>query len=153
MSVQNSSTLLDFSANKMATGGGTYLHIASRKVGTSEYRLTVRMMSDGSVRVATATLVNGTATSSAEKVVTGLTYAAGDTLRVRFDVTGNGTTTIAGKIWKASANEPAVAQISNTNSEASLQAAGAVALVGYLSGSSTNAPVVLTVDNYSVTKS
>ena len=82
----------------------------------------------------------------------GLTYAAGDVLKLRFDVIGNGTTTLAGKVWEASASEPAAAQITSTNTLARLQRAGGVAIQGYLSASSTSAPVTITLDNLPVTR-
>ena len=69
-----------------------------------------------------------------------------------FSVTGNGTTTLAGKVWKASGSEPGTAQVTSTNAETTLQAAGYPALQGYLSGNSTNATVTLSLDNYLVTR-
>ena len=151
-SVQNSVTKVEFAADKAGTGGGNYVTLSSRRIGTSEYRLTARLMSDGSVRLGTGVIVSGTQVASKEVVVSNLTYAPGEVLNMSFSVTGNGTTTLAGKVWKASASEPGTAQVTSTNTEATLQAAGYPALQGYLSGSSTNAPVVLSLDNYAVTR-
>ena len=105
-SVQNSTTKVEFASDKAGTGGGNYLTLSARRIGTSEYRLTARLMPDGSVRLGTGVIVSGTQVASKEVVVSNLTYAPGDVLNMSFSVTGNGTTTLAGKVWKASASEP-----------------------------------------------
>ena len=95
--------------------------------------------------------VNGTSTVMRQLNLAGVTYAAGDTIRVRFQVTGNGTTTLNAKAWKVGTAEPAAAQATATDSTAALQAAGSFQIVSYLSASSTNAPVTVSVDNLSIT--
>jgi hypothetical protein len=57
---------------------------------------------------------------------------------------------LVGKVWLANAAEPAGNQISLTDTEATLQAPGSVGLQSYLSGSTTNAPVVTSFNNFSV---
>ena len=151
-SALNTTTTAEFSVDKVATGSGLYVVLSSRKQGTSEYRVKARLMSDGTVRLNTTVVASGTETLLRETVVTGLTYAAGDVLKLRADVSGSGTTSLSGKIWKAAGTEPAAAQISSTNTVAGLQTAGAVAVQGYLSGSSTSAPVVVALDNLLVSR-
>ncbi len=151
VSVLDSTTTAEFSVDKVATGSGLYVTLAARKQGTSEYRLKARMMSDGTIRLDTYVVVSGTETAIKESM-TGLTYSAGDVLKMKFVVSGTGTTTLSGKVWKAPANEPAAPQITSTNSAAGLQSAGASAVQGYLSASSTSAPVTITFDNVVVTR-
>ena len=86
-----------------------------------------------------------------QATISGVTYVAGDTFRVRFTVTGNGTTNLSAKAWKVGTPEPAAAQVTATDSTAALQAAGSFQIVSYLSGSSTNAPVTTSVDNLLIT--
>ena len=80
-----------------------------------------------------------------------VTYNAGDTIRVRFSATGNGTTTLAAKAWKVGSAEPAAAQATVTGHTASLQTAGSFAIVSYLASNATNAPVTVSVDNLLIT--
>ena len=70
-------------------------------------------------------------------------------VHVRLQVTGTDPTTIRLKVWPAGATEPAAWQTTATDSTAALQGAGAIGLSGYLSGSVTNAPVVLRLDDLS----
>lgn len=152
VSVLNSSTKVDFAFDKPATGtGGSYLILSSRRSGSNEVRLKARLMADGSVRLSAWTVVAGTETlSGKEVVVAGLTYTAGDVLSLRFDVSGTTTTSLSGKIWPVAAAEPTSFPLVSTTTVAEAQSAGSVAVQGYLSASATNAPVVLTVDNYVV---
>lgn len=150
VSVLDSTTSLQVSFDKPATGTGTYVNLASRRTANNEVRLGLRLMSDNTVRLTTSTLVNGASTTLKEVLVPGMTYQAGEVLNLRFDVSGSGTTTVAGKVWKASDPEPASAQVTGTTSAASLQTAGSVSIQGYLAGSATNAPVVISVDDYLV---
>jgi hypothetical protein len=53
------------------------------------------------------------------------------------------------KVWPSGTAEPSAWQRTATDSSAGLQAAGAVGLTTYLSGSATNAPVVLRMDDLS----
>ena len=68
---------------------------------------------------------------------------------MRLQVTGTNPTTIRLKVWPAGATEPTAWQTTATDSTAALQGAGAIGLSGYLSGSVTNAPVVLRLDDLS----
>jgi hypothetical protein len=74
-------------------------------------------------------------------------------LTSRVIISGSGTTTISGKVWAAGTAEPANSQISVTDSATTLQSKGAVGIQAYLSGSSTNAPVIASIDNLSATAS
>jgi hypothetical protein len=95
----------------------------------------------------------GTDTVLASGAVSGLTVAARDVLRLRFALTGDGTSsTLNAKVWKASGTEPASWQRTVTGNTAGPQAAGGLGLWTYLSGSSTSAPVAMSFDNLTATK-
>ena len=96
-------------------------------------------------------VVSSTETTLREVVVPGLTFTPGTPLRARLQISGNGTTTLTGRVWTAGTTEPTTNQITVTDAEPALQAAGSIGLQGYLSSSATNAPVVLSVDNLTVT--
>ena len=149
VSAANVNYSADVSINTAATGGGVYQTLIARHSGTSDYRAKAVIGSNGSVTVILAKLVSGTETTLKSVTVTGLTYAAGDVLHVRFSVTGGGTTTLSAKAWKG-ATEPTAFQVSTTDTTATLQGVGSIGWQSYLSGSSTNAPVISTVDNISV---
>ena len=145
-------TTVDVKLDKAATGGGTYFSLAERRNGTNDYRLKVRAIAGGAVSAQLTKVVGGSETAVGNAVtVAGMTIGAGDTLRLRFQVSGTGTATLSGKVWKVGAAEPAAWQVTGTDSTTALQTAGGVGLVPYLSSSSTNAPVTVTVDNLTVT--
>jgi PKD repeat protein len=134
--------------DKAATGGGTYVQVLGRRVANAgDYRLIVRFVAGGSVSVVLSRTVGTTETTLASTTVPGLSYAPGQVLRVRMRTTGTGTTALAGKVWLDGTAQPAAWQLTATDATAALQAPGAVGLVHYVSGSATNAPVTVTVDD------
>lgn len=132
------------------TGGGSSVYVVGRRVeANQEYRARVRVLADGSVRVA---LVRLSGSSSdvligAEVLVPGLTYTAGTELDVRVRVAGTGTTELAATVWAAGTAEPATPTLTRTDTTAALQAPGAVGLFTYLSGSAS-APVEVRVAEF-----
>ena len=137
-----------FSYDKPGTGGGTYTSLMVRRVGTSDYRLKIRVAGT----TTTATLVrtvNGTETTLATQNITG-GIAANDAINIRLQVTGSGTTTLQGKVWIKGAAEPAAFGLNATDSTAALQNPGAVGIYHYLSSSATNSPVTLQVEDFEV---
>src|SRR6476619_2879041 len=108
-------------------------------------------MPDGSVSAQLTRVIAGAETGIGNAVnISGLTYNPGDTLRVEFQTSGTGSTTLQAKVWKAGGATPASWQLTGTDSTAALQVPGGVALLPYLSGSSTNAPVTVSIDNLTV---
>ena len=128
-------------ADKAATGGGTYLSVVARRVGTADYRGRVRLMAGGGVQVFITRNQAGE-TSLASLTVPGLTVAAGEMVNVRFQATGTSPTTLRIKVWKVGTTEPTAWTLTTTDATAALQAGGGVGFVTYLSGSATNAPVL-----------
>ncbi|MGZ4803917.1 MAG: PKD domain-containing protein, partial [Acidimicrobiia bacterium] len=148
-------TLVTLSSDKVVAGGGMYVSTVGRSiVGAGDYRSVVRFQSDGRVAVRLSRAnASGTETIIVpEAVVAGLTYAANDKLLVRTQVTGTSPTTVRVKVWKFGTTEPVAWNQTTTDATATLQAAGSVGLLTYVSGSATNAPILLTVDDLLVTK-
>jgi hypothetical protein len=138
------------STDKAATGGGVYVSVLGRRVaGQGDYRAKVRLLPTGQVALALVrTSSTGAETSiKAEATVPGLTVAAGSQLRVRLQVTGTNPTTVRARVWAVGSSEPATWTASVTDTTAGLQAAGSIGLMGYLSGSATNAPLVVRFDD------
>jgi hypothetical protein len=135
------------------TGGGSYTYIAVRHTASGEYRIRVRL-APRSTTLQVTSLVSGTETVFAQTTVAGLVYNLGDVLRIKFNVSGSGTTALQAKVWKVGTSEPAAWQIDTTNSNAALQGPGTFGLLGYLSGGAgTVAPLTFQFDNLSVTQS
>jgi PKD repeat protein len=127
------------------TGGGTFVYVTGRRVAAQqEYRARLRFLANGTVGVAVTRLA-GSATETlvgGEVVVPGVTYMAGTALQLRLQVSGTGTTTVSATVWAAGAAEPATPTVTRTDTTASLQSPGGLALAAYQSGSST-APVAV----------
>jgi PKD repeat protein len=143
-------TYLELATDKPASGSGLYLAVVGRRVaGSGEYRAKAHLTSTGAVSLSllrtTATGVETTIQSGL--TISGLNYAVGDRLAIRLQVTGTGTTTIRAKVWEVGTAEPVNWQRSVTDTTAALQAPGGVGLWMYLSGSASNAPITVLLDN------
>jgi hypothetical protein len=79
--------------------------------------------------------------------VPGLTVGPATVLRVRAQAIGTSPTVVRAKVWRDGDPEPAAWQLSATDSTPVLQAPGTVGIVTYLSGSASNAPVTVIVDD------
>ncbi|TFV98928.1 PKD domain-containing protein [Leifsonia flava] len=143
--------LYRISADKPATGGGIYIVTHGRRiVGVGSYRAQAIIKSTGQVTLALTreNPIGVGATIQAAVLVPGVAFAAGDQLLVRMRVTGTSPTTIQARIWESGTPEPSVWHRSITDSTGPLQAAGSTGVSTYVSSSATNAPVVLSVDDY-----
>ncbi len=139
------------SLDKAPTGAGTDLVLIGRRINaTNDYRVQAKVAATGAVSLSIRRVVSGTNTALATVTVPGLTYTAGDQLRIRFQVDGTGTTTLRTRVWLVGQSEPATWQLQTTDTTAALQAAGGVGVLAYLSGSTTNAPVTASFDDLSV---
>lgn len=150
VSARDTNSTVDVSLSSAPTGGGVYLALTSRRIGTSEYRLRLRLLPT-STTLSINKIENGTETVIKTVTISGLTYAVGTSLRMRFMVSGSGTTNLSGKVWKIGAVEPTAYQVTTTDTTSLLQAAGAVGLQAYLSAATgTTAPITASFDNVSV---
>jgi hypothetical protein len=137
---------LRFRADKPATGGGVFASVVTRRVGAADYRAKVRLLANGSVQLI-LNRAEGSEVVLAAVTVPGLTVGPATVLRVRAQAIGTSPTTVRAKVWLDGTPEPPSWQLSATDSSAALQAPGTVGIVTYLSGSATNAPVTVIVDD------
>jgi PKD repeat protein len=142
-----------FTDNNTSTGtAGVYVYVDGRRVSTNnEYDARIRLTPAGGVAVE-LTKYAGSATATAissEVTVAGLTFTPGTQINVRFQVSGTSPTTLKVKVWAAGSPQPAAWTITATDTTAGLQAAGAVGLTTYLSGSTTNAPTTVKFSTFS----
>jgi hypothetical protein len=94
----------------------------------------------------------GSATATAitsEVTLPGVTFTPGTLLNVRFQVSGTSPTTLKVKVWPSTSAQPSAWTLTATDTSAGLQAAGAVGLTTYLSGSTTNAPTTVKFSSFS----
>lgn len=150
VSVRDLDLIAQISTATDTTGGGVQNTYMVRVDGTSDYRLTVTLHGDKAIRLNLTRMVGGVGTNLGDVKVAGLTFATGDLINVRFTAIGSGTTTLEGKVWKDGTTEPATAQLIRTDSTASLQSTGSVALSHYLTGSTTTVPFVVRVHDLKV---
>ncbi|ARC57720.1 Protease 1 [Frondihabitans sp. 762G35] len=155
VSQANTDLSFTFAASKAPTGGGTYVSAVARTVGTNtEYRAQARLQSNGAVGLSLLSYqASGTATTLvAEKNIAGLSATAGSSFTIRVQATGTSPTTVRAKIWATGTTEPTAWAETATDSYAALQNPGGVGVVGYLSGSATNLPQVVSVSQLSAFK-
>ena len=141
--------------DKAPTGGGLYISVEGRRVdGVGDYRAKVHLTSTGKVTLMLERTdsTGAETTLSSEVAVAGLTYVPGMVLRIRVEVTGTSPTTVRARVWDASQSEPTTWQATATDSTAGLQTAGAIGIVGVLSGSATNSPVAFQFTNLKAVK-
>ncbi len=152
VSTSDTDVQCSMSLGQAVTGGGVYTSVIGRHLAGGDYRLKVHFVVGGAVRISlVSTNSSGTETAiTAETAVSGLTYATGDVLLVRFQATGLNGTSVRGKVWKAGSSEPSSWQASALDSTSALQGAGGVGLLNYLSGSATTVPVVASFDSFRV---
>ena len=133
--------------DKVATGSGTYLTATPRRVdGANQYYAKIRYLANGTISLTLGRIVSGTDTVL-QTVNTAVTVAPGAAVSVKVQATGTAPTTLRARIWATGSAEPAGWLASVTDSTAALQAPGSVALKAFLSGTSTNAPVVASYDH------
>jgi hypothetical protein len=112
----------------------------------------LRLAVNGNVYIQATSVVNNTETAiGSEVLVAGLTYSPGSFIWLRAQFSGTNPTTIRIRAWADGSPEPATWQYTATNSVAALQAAGAVGVRGYISGATSNAPILLTFDDFRAT--
>ncbi len=130
--------------DKAPTGGATVAGVVGRQVGTAFYQARVRFLVGGAMRLE---VMNGGATLIGWADLTG-TYAVGQRIMVRMEVTGASPTTLRAKAWPVGGTEPSLWQVSVTDATAGLQSAGSVGVESYISASATNAPVGVSYDDF-----
>ncbi|RWZ50892.1 PKD domain-containing protein [Labedella phragmitis] len=145
VSETSTDSTVSFVVPALATGGGQYVTVVGRQVGSDKYSALVLLNPNGSLQLQVA---RGS-TKLQTLTLPGTTYAAGTTVTVRLQVTGTAPTTIRAKAWTDAQTEPAAWQVSRTDATAAMQTAGTTGLVFYVSGSST-APATIRFAEYTV---
>jgi PKD repeat protein len=152
VSARDVSVVTDFALDKTPAGGAYSHSVLARMNGTGNaYVLTARVNPNGSLQVFLARLVSGAETQLKSVTLSTFGYTAGDRLKLRLDVSGSGTTSLAGRVWRASASEPAADQVSTTDTTTSLQGPGALGVKAYTSSALSSLPVQVSVAGFRAT--
>jgi hypothetical protein len=139
-------------ANKSAAGSHQFIYAVVRRNGNNEYRVKLRFDANGNVYVGASRVVNNAETDIGSMlVVPGLTHPANAIIHFRAQVSGASPTTLKVRAWADGSAEPTTWTYSQTDSTASLQAAGALGLRTYIASATSNAPITFSFDDYRVT--
>lgn len=131
---------VQFSLDKMPTGGGHQVIVTPRGSATDGYRAKVVVSSTGVATVYLIKTVAGVDSTLASKTMSG-TFVPGDVYQVRAQVFGQSPTTIRASLYKAGTPEPSSWLVSASDATAALQGPGAVGIGTYMSGSASNMPL------------
>jgi len=134
-SAQDTTSQVEFSLNQAPSTGSNYVGLIARQKAGADDNYTVRAWLRNDATVWLVIQRGSTVLKSGQ--VSGITWAANDVLNLQVNVSGVSPTTIAAKLWKAGAAEPAAAQLSTTDATAVLQSAGYVGVHANRSGSAT----------------
>ena len=137
---------LQFAASVVPNVGTAHFNFVARHTSAGDYHLKVRLTAPGTITVNLAKTVGTTETLIGPTKVLAGTYTPGSVLDVRFQlVTSGASTTLNGKVWVDGTAEPAAWTVTTADSEPTLQVSGQIGVTTYLSGSTTNGPVIFTV--------
>jgi PKD repeat protein len=143
----NTEAFVEFTLDKVPNGGGGFVSLGARTIGTTDYRAKVKVASTGQLTLYLVRVVNGAETTLTSTTLgAAYNFTVGSTVRIRVQAVGTSPTTLRAKVWKATQTEPSW-QLTATDSTAALQNPGGVGVVTYLATSATNAPVVASFDN------
>lgn len=153
VSSANSEASVKFTMDKVPNGGGAFISVGARTIGTSDYRAKVKIASSGQATLYLVRVVNNAETQLSSVVLgSAYTFTVGTTYNVKVQATGSSPTTVRAKVWKTTQTEPTAWQLSSTDNTSGLQQAGGVGLVSYISGTSTNMPVVVSFSEFLATR-
>lgn len=137
-------TRMSFTLDQAAGTSSHYVSVIGRGVGSERYTARV-IVESGKTRLEVQ--ANGKTLTSVN--LSSTPYAAGQTVSIRFEVTGTGTTTLRAKAWIGGGTEPAAWQITRTDTTAGLQKAGTVGLIYYAGRPNTT---TISISDYGVTR-
>jgi len=142
------------SLDKLPVGGSNYLTILGRRIptaGSYAAKIVIRATGATTVELTREPTGGSEVTMQGQTAVPG-TYAVGDAYNIRLQVTGSAPTTIRAKVWEVGTTEPTTWQRSVTDTTAAMQNSGSIGITNYLSSGATNSPLLLRIDDLTVTQ-
>lgn len=135
--VSAAQTSVTFSLDQAPSGGGQFVSLITRQIGTDRYVTRAWIQASGVIQLQVQR--NGSTIRAMN--LAGTAVAAGTEVHLVTRTTGTTNTTIEAKAWTGEV-EPTAFQLSIVDDTAALQGAGAVGLGFYLSGSAAAATTV-----------
>ncbi len=141
-----------FKTNKLATGAGVYFYIGQRFQDHSNYyRLEVGFGTNRNVTIKWSKFVGAVLTDvTPAKELARERHDADVWYRARVQVSGTNPTTFRAKVWRDGTLEPAMWDLTGSDSEPILQQPGQVSLRTYLGATFSALPVVASWDDFLV---
>ncbi len=138
--------------DKLANGGGLYAALLSRWTASNDaYRIRLRVAPAGRVYLqAQAQSSTGAVVNITPEQAAGLNVTPGLGLRVRIQTQGTNPTTLRARVWADGTTEPTTWNLQTSDATAALQQSGTVGLLGFLGSGTSNAPLVLSVAEFTV---
>ncbi|MDT0156342.1 PKD domain-containing protein [Microbacterium sp. ARD32] len=144
-------TTLTVGFDKIADGGGLHFNVFGRVVGTDSYGTKLRIAANGSVIVNLTQTLNSAEALIATTRLSDVVLQPDDRLSIRFAVTTQGDgTQLKAKVWPAGTAQPSDWTVTAVSAAAALQGAGAFGVGTYVTGSVTNGPIVVMVDDVAI---
>ena len=134
------------SFDRLPVGGNAFAYLLARQNGSTAYRASIREATNGAVYVQLKRVVNGVeANITGESLVPGLNASSAAGIAFRFSVVAD---QLKLRLWAAGGSEPSGWSISGQDATSSLTGGGGVGIRTYTSGSVSNAPVVVSLDDF-----
>lgn len=151
LSAASTEVYAEFGLGAITNSGNVYFYVHARSISeaaaaTTSYGVTLQTGTTGALNLYLS--VNGV---NSVLTATGITIATTDRIAVRVQTLGASPTTIRARVWKLGTAEPTTWALNTTDTTAGLQVSGGVAFGTFLSSSSTNGPITVSVDNLTVT--
>lgn len=124
--------MASFSIAEAPSATSQYVSVIGRQVGSEAYTARVVVQSSGVLQLQ----VRRGSTTVKAVTVPAASYAAGQPVNVRLQVSGEGTTTLNAKVW-TTGSEPGAWNVSATDTTESLQAKGTVGVSTYMPSAAT----------------
>ena len=134
------------SFDRVPVGGNAFAYVLARQNGTTAYRASVREATNGAVYVQLKRAVNGVeANITGETLVSGLNASSATAIAFRFQVVAD---QLRFRLWAAGGSEPGSWTSSGQDATSGLTDGGGVGIRTYTSGSISNAPVSVALDDF-----
>lgn len=148
VAVEDFDARVSLSMDKIANGGGLHMNVIGRLTDAGDYRIKLRTSASGVVSVNIAQTLASAETLLAARNLSGVTLSGGDVLNVRFKAASQGAaTSLSAKVWVAGTSEPSDWLVSAVSSTPALQEPGALSIASYGTGTISNGPIVVSVDD------
>ena len=103
--------------DKIADGGGSFVSVGARTIGTNDYRAKVKVASNGALTLYLVKVVTNTETTlTSVNLGSAFNYTRVRRCKIRVQATGTSPTTVRAKAWKTSQTEPTSWQLTTTDS-------------------------------------